>query len=323
MGLWVMSPACYPDYTTALTWAPGGSVDKTFAIRLKLISRIMKEKREKFASASWTMTPRDGRVEMCGTKKFVLLAALLALTSSLAGCTSDNDTHSDITVDLKIGMTNTTWELQRAGGTVISNESGEIWFDLSRSESKNSGISKFRFDFGDGSEIIEGENGNISHEFEGHGLFLVIMTVFDGTGEEGHAKSMVRIEHKVRQSDSSNGNPPNIIVYTGSKHSQKKPERIHIESEVTNTEQGTSVISLGGPIDVTWTLNDNDGNKLGQKSATIDDGNTAVVTFDQDGESGILGEWLLIIEIDGQNDQNIQASTTGLVEYPHLEYTET
>lgn len=67
-------------------------------------------------------------------------------------------------------------------------------FDASGSSDPDGSIAEYRFDFGDGSDVVVQPQALVSHEYEGTGLFLATVTVVDDDGSEvGSAPFEVKV----------------------------------------------------------------------------------------------------------------------------------
>ena len=259
---------------------------------------------------------------MSGSRgRHISLCVVLLLVSASAGCTGDGDDGGNIDLVLRMDGTNTTTVVEYAGDTVITNQAGELWFDLSASSSKDASIEKFIFDFGDGSAVIEGTNGNVSHAFETQGLFTTNFTVKDEKSRMKSVQVRVRVDHRASRTDTGVVGDPGIFgIMVGNESMNVAPAIFDLESQVSNVQTAGGIDQIptpGQPIDVIWTLYDADGGEREQRQATIDDGESMTIEMNLCPCDHPLGEWRLEISVDP--DEEVTVESTANVNYPSID----
>ena len=248
------------------------------------------------------------------------MCLLLLVASAGAGCTGDSDEGNELEIILRMEGTNTTTVIEYAGETIITEQAGELWFDLSGSTSEDASIETFIFDFGDGTSVIEGTNGNVSHPFDAQGLFTANLSVKDEKSRISSLQVRIRVDHRASRTDTGVvGDPSAFEVMVGNQTMAVAPSSFYLQSHVTNVQTGgiDQIPTPGQAIDVIWTLYDAGGGQRGQRQATIDDGESMTIEMDTCPCDHPLGKWRLEISVDP--DEEITVETTANVNYPNID----
>ena len=108
-------------------------------------------------------------------------------------------------------------------------------FDASKSvDKKGAECIRFKFDFGDGSNIKESKHSKVTHQFTAEGTYLVTFVVMDSGGNRSSAPLTHKIE-RVKESKESDGGK------SKKKRKQRKnQQKKHEDEEDTNGSEGPS-----------------------------------------------------------------------------------
>lgn len=255
------------------------------------------------------------------TGRHISLCVVLILASACVGCTGEGDDEGNIDIVLRMDGTNTTTVVEYAGETIITDEPGELWFDLSGSSSKDASIEKFIFDFGDGTSVVEGTNGNVTHAFGTQGIFTTNFTVKDEKSRVKSVQVRIRVDHHTSRTDTGVVGDPGVFgIMVGNESMEVAPAILDIESQVSNVQTAGGIDQIPTPgqaIDVIWTLYDDNGEQREQRQATIGDGESMTIEMNLCPCDYPLGEWKLEISVDP--DEEVTVESTANVNYPSID----
>lgn len=234
-------------------------------------------------------------------------ASLLAVLvfASLAGClsTTDDDTsESPITMNVHYDATTGTIAERIQNGAVISQTGVELSFDFARVTSRAGSITTLSLDPGDdedGSNAVTvdaNEQAEISYTYMTHGLFTVLLTATDESGNVATVEVVVRIDKQIDWTDTNTNNPDLMVISTVPDCDCASPERLEIDSTIENPND----IIASPRAEVTWHLEDPTGEEQAFHTEQIGEGQEASWTHDQYAVDA--GDWVLNVTIDSGNE---------------------
>ena len=234
-------------------------------------------------------------------------ASLLAVLvfASLAGClsTTDDDTsESPITMNVHYDATTGTIAERIQNGAVISQTGVELSFDFARVTSRAGSITTLSLDPGDdedGSNAVTvdaNEQAEISYTYMTHGLFTVLLTAADESGNVATVEVVVRIDKQIDWTDTNTNNPDLMVISTVPDCDCALPERLEIDSTIENPND----IIASPRAEVTWHLEDPTGEEQAFHTEQIGEGQEASWTHDQYAVDA--GDWVLNVTIDSGNE---------------------
>lgn len=234
------------------------------------------------------------------------LAALAVLVcASLAGCLStvdDGDDENPITMAVHYESTSGTILERVQNGATLSQTGVELAFDFARVTSKAGTMTTFTLDPGDdedGSNAITvnaNDQADIAYTYQTHGLFTVVLSATDESGNEASTSVIVRIDKTTDWTQSNTDNPDSMVLSATPDCLCPAPERIEVDSTISNP----AGILAGTPVTVTWHLDNPDGEQQAFHTEQIGDGQEASWTHSQ--YNIVVGDWALNVSIDSGND---------------------
>lgn len=236
--------------------------------------------------------------------KVVATLAVL-LCASLAGCLSTVDEGggtTPITMAVHYEATSGTILERVQNGATLSQTGVELAFDFARVSSKAGVMKTFTLDPGDdedGSNAITvnaNDQAEIAYTYQTHGLFTVMLSATDESGNEASTTVVVRIDKEIDWTQSNTDSPNSMVVPTVPDCICPGPERIVVDSTISNP----AGILAGTPVTVTWHLDDPDGEQQAFHTEQIGDGQEASWTHSQYNIDA--GDWALNVTIDSGND---------------------
>ena len=240
---------------------------------------------------------------------------LTLLCASLAGCFGGDDTDTEeysgpidliVYYDATSGMVEASENNGQAGPTT----GVELSFDFADSTSDGGAITKIMLDPDDGSDPVEGDPSDdavISYTWLTHGVFTVTLTAEDSEGNSHSIMVKVKIDMHIVWSDSNTASASMQFDATPDcEDGDPLPDRITISSTVENQPDPP----WGGAAnsDVTWSLNNPDGEAISTSSGTIGDGQTE--TWDYTSRDMVEGFWALNVEVTQGDDVNVNNDVT-------------
>ena len=242
---------------------------------------------------------------MRGTRTKVVAALAVLVCASLAGCLSgpeDDDVASPISMNIHYEATSGTITERIQNGATLSQSGVELAFDFARVTSKAGAMKTFTLDPGDdedGSNTVTvnaNEQAELSYTYQTHGLFTVMLSATDESGNEASTSVVVRIDKEVDWTQSNTDDPDSMVVPATPDCQCPAPERIVVDSTISNP----AGILAGTPVTVTWHLDNPDGEEQAFHTEQIGDGQEASWTHDQYNIDE--GDWALNVSIDAGND---------------------
>ena len=249
----------------------------------------------------WKVHPP--RMRAARVKAMAALAVLVC--ASLAGCLStvdDGDDENPITMTVHYESTSGTILERVQNGATLSQTGVELAFDFARVTSKAGAMTTFTLDPGDdedGSNAITvnaNDQAEIAYTYQTHGLFTVVLSATDESGNEASTNVIVRIDKTTDWTQSNTDDPDSMVVPTTPDCLCPAPDRIEVDSTISNP----SGILGGTPVTVTWHLDNPDGEQQAFHTEQIGDGQEASWTHSQ--YSIVAGDWALNVSIDSGND---------------------
>ena len=243
------------------------------------------------------------------------LAALAVLVcASLAGCLStvdDGEDENPITMAVHYESTSGTILERVQNGATLSQTGVELAFDFARVTSKAGTMTTFTLDPGDdedGSNAITvnaNDQADIAYTYQTHGLFSVVLSATDESGNEASTSVIVRIDKTTDWTQSNTDNPDTMVLSATPDCLCPAPERIEVDSTISNP----AGILAGTPVTVTWHLDNPDGEQQAFHTEQIGDGQEASWTHSQ--YNIVVGDWALNVSIDsGNNSLNLHHVVT-------------
>ena len=214
----------------------------------------------------------------------------------------DEDDASPISMNVHYEATSGTITERIQNGATLSQSGVELAFDFARVTSKAGAMKTFTLDPGDdedGSNTVTvnaNEQAELSYTYQTHGLFTVMLSATDESGNEASTSVVVRIDKEVDWTQSNTDDPDSMVVpATPDCHAPHRsasswipPSRIRPASW---RERGPTV---------TWHLDNPDGEEQAFHTEQIGDGQEASWTHDQYNIDE--GDWALNVSIDAGND---------------------
>ena len=243
------------------------------------------------------------RMRAVRVKAMAALAVLVC--ASLAGCLNtvdDADDENPITMAVHYESTSGTILERVQNGATLSQTGVELAFDFARVTSKAGTMTTFALDPGDdedGSNAITvnaNDQAEITYTYQTHGLFTVVLSATDESGNEASTNVIVRIDKTTDWTQSNTDNPDSMVLPTTPDCLCPAPERIEVDSTISNP----AGILAGTPVTVTWHLDNPDGEQQAFHTEQIGDGQEASWTHSQ--YSIVAGDWALNVSIDSGND---------------------
>ena len=243
------------------------------------------------------------RMRAARVKAMAALAVLVC--ASFAGCLSTVDDGGDenpITMAVHYESTSGTILERVQNGATLSQTGVELAFDFARVTSKAGTMTTFTLDPGDdedGSNAITvnaNDQAEIAYTYQTHGLFTVVLSATDESGNEASTNVIVRIDKTTDWTQSNTDNPDSMVVPATPDCLCPAPERIEVDSTISNP----SGLLGGTPVTVTWHLDNPDGEQQAFHTEQIGDGQEASWTHSQ--YNIVAGDWALNVSIDSGND---------------------
>ena len=235
----------------------------------------------------------------------VMATLAVLLCASLAGClgtVEDDDDASPITMAVHYESTSGTILERVQNGATLSQTGVELAFDFARVTSKAGVMETFTLDPGDdedGSNAITvnaNDQAEIAYTYQTHGLFTVVLSATDESGNEASTSLMVRIDKTIDWTQSNTDDPDSMVIPATPDCICPAPERIDVDSTISNP----AGILAGTPVTVTWHLDDPEGEQQAFHTEQIGDGQDASWTHSQ--YNIVEGDWALNVSIDSGND---------------------
>ena len=232
-------------------------------------------------------------------------AFAVLVCASLAGCLStvdDGDDENPITMAVHYESTSGTILERVQNGATLSQTGVELAFDFARVTSKAGVMTTFTLDPGDdedGSNAITvnaNDQAEIAYTYQTHGLFTVVLSATDESGNEASTDVIVRIDKTTDWTQSNTDNPDSMVLPATPDCLCPAPERIEVDSTISNP----AGILAGTPVTVTWHLDNPDGDQQAFHTEQIGDGQEASWTHSQ--YNIVVGDWALNVSIDSGND---------------------
>ena len=255
---------------------------------------------------------------------FRLMAVTLTLLSaSLAGCLGGDDTDSDeysgpinlvVFYDSTSGMIETSVNNGQQGPTT----GVELSFDFADSTSDDGAITKIMLDPDDGSDPVEADpsdNAVISYTWMTHGVFEITLSAEDDEGNSHSIEVKVRIDMHIVWTESNTASSSMSFDATPDcEDGEPLPDRITIASTAENPSGPPW--AQGASSDVTWTLNNPEGETIGESSGTIGAGSSE--TWDYTTRDTVEGVWTINVEVsqEGTNTDPVNVENDVTIAYP-------
>ena len=285
-----MSPTGYPDYPTSLTPPP-----RFTAFKPPLVKSSKNGWFDEVEAHPWVM--RAVQVHAFG------LFALL-LTTSLAGCLApdDDEVAQPIAMNVHYDTTSGTLTERVQNNAVLSQTGVELAFDFARVTSKAGSMKTFTLDPGDdedGSNAVTvnaNDQAELTYTYLTHGLFTVVLSATDESGNEASISLTVRIDKEIDWTQTNTDDPDSMVISTVPDCACPTPQKIDLSSTISNPNE----LVPGTQVTATWHLNDPEGEEQAFHTEQIGDGQEAAWTHAQYNIE--KGAWSLEVTIDSGND---------------------
>ena len=237
-------------------------------------------------------------------KSTILLTIIILLSSSLAGCISDESEGNSIDLKVEFSKTSGTIVKSFTDGELLSNENVILNFDFSKTKSSNS-ITSFGIEMYDREYLIEGdESSEISIEFSNHGFFHLNVYAIDENQNIENMSVFIRIEQTIHWIESNTNNPIPLSIESIPSNNGKYPEMIEVFSKVENPSIISDFGGGGQSVEFTWQIIDRVDDVCQKKSSQVEDGESdewETIHFNTYEDHD-----LKIIYDDGQDNVNIE-----------------
>jgi len=241
---------------------------------------------------------------MRATRVKVMATLAVLLCASLAGCLStvEDDDSNPITMAVHYEDTSGTILERVQNGATLSQTGVELAFDFARVTSKAGMMKTFTLDPGDDEDggnavtVNANDQAEIAYTYQTHGLFTVMLSATDESGNEASTSLLVRIDKTIDWTQSNTDNPNSMVLRASPDCTCPGPERLEVESTISNP----AGIIAGTPVTVTWHLDDPEGEQQAFHTEQIGDGQEASWTHNQ--YNIVVGDWALNVSIDSGND---------------------
>ena len=246
---------------------------------------------------------------------------MLLVFTAFSGCGGEKDSEEysgPIDLVLILSANSGTLEITKIDDNETIDQQTNpvtIEFDVSNTTSGSGDIIGFTIDPGDGSAIIEFNEGVISHDYSVHGVFEAIITATDSEENERSVTKEIRINYN-QNHDNTNTADPDIVWVDYIGPSTDIPMWINVTSNVVNTPAGFIGDALGNndPVTVTWTLYDGLDNVANTTTEIIEDGDSFEIGYQA--EMPITIDWRLEITLE-EEGVNVNTETVFDISYDH------
>jgi hypothetical protein len=234
-----------------------------------------------------------------------VLALLLLLSSSLAGCFSEDTPDSIISLVVDTG--NEDWMLVESysEGELISATNVSIDFDFSQTRADNKLIT-YGIDTMDGRSPVTTNaesNSIIIVEFNNHGVYNVSAYAIDENNLQQQITIMIKINLRIEWAESNTHEPKVLTFNPIPANGGPYPKMIEINSLVENPSLIEDVGSGGQSVQITWQIVDEFDDVCQKKKTQIEDGdakNWYTIHFNT-----FLVHELMITYDEGQDNINV------------------
>ena len=202
-----------------------------------------------------------------------ILLVVAFLAGAFAGCISDSEERSGITLRVEYEKTNGTVVQSFIDGELVSTANVSLSFDFSKTVSEHELIT-FGIDLLDGSEpkLIEADlETNISLEFEDHGIYVLSAFAINDQNQKENMSITVRIEMRMDWVEFSTYEPKPMPIDPIPTNGGVSPTSILIDSTVENPELVENVTS-GREVTFSWNLIDDAQDACQSRNGIVHDG---------------------------------------------------
>ena len=251
----------------------------------------------------------------------ILLCATLLL-SSISGCLSaeeDNGKSSVIDFVVYYDATSGTIEEVIQNNQQVSENGVELTFDFSYTKSSAGEMVTFYYIPGDGSSSAEtnaSEGGQVTYTYLTHGLFDAAVGAIDDQGNEYYENLTIRIDKQISWAQGNTADPDTMSIETTPDCECSPPEKITIDSTITNPGNPTNPFAQGQTVTVTWRLlNTTDATASESAPEQVADGQDANWMHNQYFIEP--GTWKLEVDIEaeGNGDEQVTVDHTVNINY--------
>lgn len=243
----------------------------------------------------FTMRGRTG-------KAWLLLAILLS--TPLAGCLGSEDgsgNENPIRMNVHYDTTAGMVEQRIQNGATLSTTGVELSFDFARVTSMAGTMKTFTYDPGDdddGSNAVTvnaNEQAEITYTYLTHGMFTAVLTAVDESDNVGSIELQIRIDKETIWTQTNTDAPANMPVSTMPDCECPAPEKISLESTITNPND-----LFQSQVTVSWHLMNPES--VSEASHTEQIGNGQEAAWSHSEYNIVKGDWSLDVTIDSGND---------------------
>ena len=205
-----------------------------------------------------------------------MILAVLLLTSSTAGCLSENKGDGGIDLVVNFQLTNGTIVQTYVDGELESTSNIILDFDFSKTISEYQ-LVNFGIDPNDGRSpiIVAAESSQtVSLEFYEHGIYYLDAFTINEMEERENLTIVVRIELNIEWNEDTTNEPNSLEIDSIPKNGGPYPSMIIIGSDVENPQLIENV-GVGREVEITWRLFDEADDACLIRPTTVDEGEIA------------------------------------------------
>jgi hypothetical protein len=172
---------------------------------------------------------------------------------------------------------------------------------------------------GDGSSSAEtnaAEGGQVTYTYLTHGLFDAAVGAIDDQGNEYYENLTIRIDKQISWAQGNTADPDTMSIETTPDCECSPPEKITIDSTITNPGNPTNPFAQGQTVTVTWRLlNTTDATASESAPEQVADGQDANWMHNQYFIEP--GTWKLEVDIEaeGNGDEQVTVDHTVNINY--------
>ena len=253
-----------------------------------------------------------------GHRVIVILLCSTLLLGSLSGCIGTDEVEGKSSeIDLVVYYDATSGVIEEViqSGQQVSETGVELTFDFSYTTSSAGEIVTFYYIPGDGSSAAESnadETGLVSYTYLTHGLFDAAVGAIDDQGNEYFENLTIRIDKKITWAQENTANPNTMTIETTPDCNCDPPEKITIDSTVSNPENPTNPFAQGQTVSVTWRLlNSTDATTAESTPEQVADGQDATWMHNQYFVEP--GTWKLEVDVEAEGNGDEQVTVDHIV----------